>query len=87
VKLEENIDEYFYKQKKGGKFMKKKIMKEGRKCIVCGAVLSIYNKKNKCFCHDDVAQERFVGSLCTSGICGQRFRATLFQETGKWRED
>jgi hypothetical protein len=33
------------------------VQEEGRRCIVCGARLSIYNPSNKCFCHSETKEK------------------------------
>lgn len=34
--------------------------KKGRKCVVCGAPLSIYNPAKACYSHDRPVDDKFV---------------------------
>ncbi|MFA5358727.1 MAG: hypothetical protein WC310_02830 [Patescibacteria group bacterium] len=63
--------------------------KPGRKCVLCGMPLSMYNPNNQCFCHqtglkNDPLFLRVEKTGCFStGIRGFDFRRTMSDYEGR----
>jgi len=60
--------------------MKKiKTERKGRRCVICGHILSVYNEKNICFHHQEIIKDPYLPSYCTKFIPHEElFNVTRF---------